>query len=271
MNGDGCLVAVDVGNTAVKLAVRRGDKTKYTKLISDLTISISGDNWVQDAMAWVRDQAECRETHWRIASVQRDAAERLANAIGNDKNVMLVGHRDVPMKVQVRSPERLGIDRLLSAYEAHNLYHGPLIVADAGSAVTVDYVDAQGTFCGGAILPGISLQLQSLARGTDLLPHVRLGDESTKLEIPGKETVEAIRLGVIMSVAGAIDRLVSLYQNQPDLPAESALLVVTGGDATTLASYIQEPHEVEPNLVCRGLLDLTSNTGETPDPAVMLE
>lgn len=251
-----CTVAVDVGNTAVKLCVRQSGS------LVDHAIAIDHSTWHRSAIDWVRDRLGCQNTRWRIASVHRRAAGRLVDALRDDDPnaaIDLVTYRDVPMPVGVDNPSALGIDRLLSAYAAKHLLDGPLVVVDAGSAVTVDWIDADGRFCGGAILPGLNLQARALATGTDALPQI---DWSLHRDVrlPATNTADAIHAGILIGVASTIDRLAQIYidSSPPQKNASSGLgqLVLTGGDSPALSPHVQTTHVQTPNLVCRGLLNL---------------
>jgi type III pantothenate kinase len=247
-----CLVAVDVGNSAVKLAVQRESS------IIDHSIRIGASGWELSVIGWVRDQLGCRDTLWRIASVHRSATSQLEAAIRKSNQgavISLVGYRDVPMMVEVDQPDRLGIDRLLGAYAACNRFGSPLVVIDAGSAITVDWVSQERHFCGGAILPGLLLQSRALVMGTDALPQVELAS-SNPLQLPAKNTTEAIRGGIVAGVCAGIDGLIGRYCETARLPSDRVIVVMTGGDAPTLSPHLRHSHQVCSNLVCRGLLDL---------------
>ena len=187
--------------------------------------------------------------------MHRSAAIRLSTAIQEatpSAQVRLVSRLDIPLQLDVEFPDRVGIDRLVGAFAALKFTEPPIVVVDAGSAVTVDYVDATGRFCGGAIMPGLQLQTTSLATGTDALPDLDWQSDST-LAIPGRNTLQAIRLGVLTAVAAGIDRLVDQYSSLSNSERKISVLV-TGGDANLLSSQLKCEHQVEPNLVCRGLL-----------------
>ena len=255
MTNPPCIVAVDVGNSAVKLNAGGADLAKASR-----SIPLDSPAWPQQAMDWVRDQLGCQQAHWRIASVHRSAAERLGRAISAahfDSRVHLVTRHDVPMRLRVDHPDRVGIDRLLSAWAASRETERAVAVIDAGSAVTVDWVDAQGDFQGGAILPGLNLQTASLAIGTDALPQIAWADAG-RFEVPAKNTADAIRLGVLAGLAGAIDRLVELYSQSL---GGSYDVFVTGGDAAVLSPHLRREHRQCANLVCRALLDLPLSVG----------
>ena len=265
-----CTVAVDVGNTAVKLAVRQkssgsGDQ-EYT--IVDSAIAIDTLCWPTDAINWVLDRLGCQNTLWRISSVHRRAAEKLIESIdglhanGDQAVVQLVRYQDVPMQVAVDVPDRLGIDRLLSAYAATCLPQTDhtadgLVVIDAGSAVTVDWVSAKGVFSGGAILPGLGLQAKALAMGTDALPQI---DWTSVREpnLPATNTHDAIYGGILIGVAAAIDALVLRYFGA-DAQITAKNVVLTGGDSATLSRHLRCHHQCHSHLVCRGLLELNDS------------
>ncbi|QDT13517.1 type III pantothenate kinase [Stieleria marina] len=276
MSERNCVVAVDVGNSAVKLCVRRGEEKKVGDALGDksvaaelaqLSVPICENAWHLRATRWVRDQVRCEHSHWLIASVHQPAAQTLQHAIDAmsvdsdmQMTVASVSRRDVPMNVRVDQPDRLGVDRLLSAYGARNQFGSPVTVVDAGSAVTIDWVNDEGDFCGGAILPGLRMQANALAYGTDALPEIdwKVGGSQSEnpATVAGTNTVDAIRLGLITAVTAAIDRLSVAYANSGAGSKAQSKLVLTGGDAATISPFVQQPHEVVPNLVCRGLLDL---------------
>lgn len=252
MSQQGGVVAVDVGNSAVKLCVR-DPESEY----SQHAIALSEADWTAAALRWAAGRLGDVPVQWRIASVHRSAAEQLCEAIqqlGPSASIRPVSWRQVPLPIHVDQPDRLGIDRLLGAWGAVGEFAGPLAVVDVGSAITVDWVERQRGFLGGAILPGLEMQALSLAAGTDALPNISW-DRHGRMAVPAKNTVEAIRLGVVAGVAGAVDRLVDLYAASEQLQTDCQV-VLTGGAAPAVAAHLKHPHAYRPHLVCRGLLDL---------------
>lgn len=215
---------------------------------------------------------------WWVASVHRDAARRFRDATaasGIDPAVLrIVTRADVPMPADVDFPDRLGIDRLVGAWGAFVEFRSPLIVVDIGSAVTVDHVTGDGRFAGGAIMPGITLQIAGLARGTDALPAVTwerarsaplsetYADSQASRCVPGKTTEDAIRLGILAGIAGGIEKAVRIYRDaiRGTETARRLQVVVTGGDSERIRPSLDVAHHHRPDLVCRALLDL-SNLG----------
>src|SRR5690606_19233698 len=118
-----------------------------------------------------------------------------------------------------------GMDRLANVVGAMKLVGAPVLVIDIGTAVTLDCLNADKQFIGGAILPGPLLQVQALKSYTSALPIV---DLSGSTNTPADSTADAIRAGAILGLAGAIERLI--IQTKLTLGAEAPVLV-TGGYA----------------------------------------
>lgn len=246
------LVAVDVGNSSVKLAAWGEDALREHAIRHD------SPRWDQAVLEWAVELFGDQPLLWRLASVRRSTANQLSDAIcarGSQPLIEFITHQHVPMTLAVDHPDRLGIDRLLSAFAASRRFPLPLVVIDAGSAVTVDWIDHQGCFCGGAILPGLGLQSRALATETEALPQLQW-DQPTPPTVPAKNTGDAMRGGILLGIAAAIDVLIVRYREAAQVAADQLTVVITGGDARTISPHLHHNHQVMPNLVCRGLLDL---------------
>lgn len=146
-----------------------------------------------------------------------------------------------------RDPNRLGVDRWLVMLGARSQVEGPVLVVDAGTAMTVDAVDGDGRHLGGYIVPGYTLQCRALAGGT-----ARVGFSP---EVPetawGVSTGSAVANGVLLGLAGLVDRaLIELRKGVGDTCA----LLLTGGDAPVLAPALLSPAVIDADLLFRGML-----------------
>jgi type III pantothenate kinase len=226
-----------------------------------------GERWIprdgqtgvhREGIEWLVSQLrpEAGDT-WKIASVNQSMLEVLVRYIRehlSDNAVQIVGNQDVGIPIRVDYPERVGIDRLLAARAALELVRdrgdgdGPLIVVQAGTALTVDWVDEAGRFCGGAILPGVGLSLQYLAAGTDQLPWLPSHSIVDFPTLPGRNTEQAIAAGVHAAVVGGAKFLIDRYRNGRPIP-----VVVSGGDGKLLRAAIETPVHYVGNLVLLGL------------------
>jgi type III pantothenate kinase len=155
----------------------------------------------------------------------------------------------VPIEVDVEFPDKVGLDRLLSAVAANALRPSsrPAIIVDSGTATTVNFVSAEGIFRGGAILPGLEMSAKALHHYTAVLPLIPVQELGGDVPVlPGRNTREAIRNGLFWGQVGAIRELVRqtcLQQNisLPDLtgeqdPSDAPWTVLTGGGGPVLST-----------------------------------
>jgi len=146
------------------------------------------------------------------------------------------------VKNAYRQPEKLGIDRWLALIAAHHKWLGNCWVVDCGTAITVDYLHADGRHKGGLICPGLHMMRQSLSQNTQLLPAIEQ-DYVTGLT---DFTEAAIYSGTLLAACGLIE------QSMQSLD-ENARLILTGGDASRIAPHLKYDTHIEPNLVLTGL------------------
>ena len=154
-----------------------------------------------------------RLLRWHIGSVNRPAASRLIDWLRDhrpDDEIMLLTSGDLPLVVKLPRPDMVGVDRLLDALAANRLRTPgrPAVVVDVGSAITVDLVDADGAFLGGAILPGIAMSARALHEFTDLLPQIDMAELAEPPPALGTATVAAMRSGLFWGAVGAVRQLV---------------------------------------------------------------
>ena len=139
-------------------------------------------------------------------------------------------------------PSSLGIDRWLAMVASYSRYQASVLVVDAGSAMTLDLVSAEGRHIGGYILPGLTLMRDALWGGTD---RVKVDADATSCGIdPAQDTAAAVNRGSLLASIAVIEKLLVQYQSN---------LVVTGGDAKQLLPYLKGKVDYQPNLVLDGL------------------
>lgn len=142
-----------------------------------------------------------------------------------------------------RDPGQLGADRWAALIGARGLHRGPAVVVMAGTATTIDLLDADGRFRGGLILPGFDLMRRALARGTAQLPLA----QAALTELP-RSTDEAIVTGCLLAQAGAIERVFAHIAPDP-----RACCLLSGGGAAPLAGALDVPLLRVDNLALEGL------------------
>lgn len=142
-------------------------------------------------------------------------------------------------------PQRMGVDRWLAMIGAFNEYPGGVIIVDAGTAVTVDYVSPDGAHLGGYILPGLHLMLDALGGHTAKV-RMRAGDVGSVG--PGHSTTECVNHGLAWLWSSAVERL-----QQDQQAYELQTIVVTGGDAGFFKDLLGAQAVVEPDLIFMGM------------------
>jgi type III pantothenate kinase len=150
-----------------------------------------------------------------------------------------------------RDPAQLGTDRWAALIGARAARQGATLVIVAGTATTVDMLDAKGVFQGGIIIPGIALMRESLSRGTAQLPDVA-GEYS---RFPAS-TEEAIASGTLLATLGAIERMGATLRDQV---GSEVALVLSGGAAPALLPHLPAA-EVREHLVLEGLAAIAGDT-----------
>lgn len=143
-------------------------------------------------------------------------------------------------------PQRLGVDRWLAVIAAHKQAPGAACVVDAGTAVTVDVVDAQGQHLGGLIAPGVHSQRRSMASGTG---QVRPRDYPEGLQLLGQSSEQALAWGSLHSVVALVETLRRELHQQHGV----AHWYLTGGEAGILLPQLSTGWQHCPNLVLEGL------------------
>lgn len=246
-------VAVDLGNTAAKWAIGSSDDAAPAAL---QRMPLRTADWTQQLIQQVQQQADGAGLCWRIAAVNTPARQQLIEqlrASDSTSDITVITRDHVPMTTCLPHPERTGIDRLLAIWQATRLYPTQqVVVVDAGSAITIDCASVSGEFLGGVIMPGLMLQFDSLARGTDALPAIEppeVSSDTAALPVPATDTITAIRSGILLGTAAAIDRLIAR-----SMAGSRHQAILTGGDAQRLSPLVTQPHVVLDRLVVDAIL-----------------
>ncbi len=158
------------------------------------------------------------------------------------------GGIDPGIEVKIDRPDDVGADRLVNAVSAHKQYGGPLIVVDFGTATTFDVIDADGSYIGGVIAPGVNLSLEALHMAAAQLP--RVGIEPTKT-VTGKSTVEAMQSGIYWGYVGLIEGLVKRLKDEHGADMK---VIATGGLAGLFSEATDCIGQPDPDLILLGLL-----------------
>ncbi len=234
-------LVADVGNSRIKWGV--------CARVEDEPAIVGRTALGDDAAEWHEQLARCKEKFpllkedgvltWAVAGVHPERCGRLRDWIAarGDRVVRIDRYDQLPLTVGVDEPERVGLDRLLNAVAANRELPSrrPAVLVDVGSAVTVDYLDEQHVFRGGAIFPGVRLMTKALHDYTALLPQVEVGPPAPAL--PGRSTVPAIQAGVFWTVLGGIEMIARRLRLAG---ARLPHIYLTGGDAEWIVEALAE-------------------------------
>jgi len=151
------------------------------------------------------------------------------------------------MEILIDNPAEIGADRVVNAYAAREMYGGPLIIVDFGTATTFCAVSRGGDYMGGAICPGIKISLDALTDRASKLPSIEI---TKPVNIIGKNTVESMQSGVLFGYVGQVEYLIGKFKEEL---GKDAKVIVTGGLAGMIAMETGVFDEIKPNLTLEGL------------------
>ncbi|MEX2358066.1 MAG: type III pantothenate kinase, partial [Pirellulaceae bacterium] len=231
------LIAVDIGNTNIHFGWFPGGQGSETlaEPASDFTTSTATPNF--EALAqWLPPGAE----RWFGVSVNRTGLMHLRQWVLSQGSMAftLLDHHTLVINAAVDHPEQVGTDRLAAAVAANHLRRPgqPAIVVDAGTAITVDAVSADGRFLGGAILPGLAMSAKALTGQTDLLPEVAIDPGDVPAAI-GANTSQAIRSGLYWGTVGAVRETIDRVGRQLSEQTKPQVFF-SGGNMSQLAQWL---------------------------------
>ncbi|SMF35938.1 type III pantothenate kinase [Pseudogulbenkiania subflava] len=234
---------IDAGNTRVKWALHDGRDWLAQGAVTHADIATLAAVWAGYPI---------RSVH--AASVASAAVTAALEAAAPQPVQWVRSQRDGGgVRNRYRDPSEQGADRWLAVLAARELCAGDVVVACAGTALTVEALTAEGDYLGGLILPGHALMLESLARGTANLNRM----PGQVVAFP-QGTQDALASGAADALCGAIERMRRrLVESTGRGPAE---LLLTGGDAERLAPWLAAPLRIVDNLVLMGLLKMAGES-----------
>ncbi|MDA8292086.1 MAG: type III pantothenate kinase [Actinomycetota bacterium] len=156
-------------------------------------------------------------------------------------------------------PREVGADRVVNAVAAVDLYGGPAIVVDLGTATTFDAISSAGEYLGGAIVPGIEISMGALFEHAAALRRVELVAPSSVI---GRSTVESMQAGAVYGYAALVDGLCRRMSGE----LGGATVIATGGLAPLVAPHTSVVDHYEPWLTLHGLRLVYERNGARPAP-----
>lgn len=240
------LLIFEIGNSHISVATAVGNSIRTNHRFAmnqfDAVIHHADDAWA----ALPDDRRKAVAAAAVVPAVLAELRSRLEDRY--EEALLTVGdelHR--PMSLAVEAPETVGIDRVCSAAAAYDVIGRSCAVASFGTAITIDCVNDEGIFMGGAILPGLTMSAHALHEGTSALPNVKIEPTGANY---GATTEQCIRNGVLYGAVGALREITERYATQLGTWPQ---LVVTGGNAELVQSQCEFIDNVVPDLCIRGI------------------
>ena len=252
------ILAVDAGNTRVKFGVCCNDESGTTHLPKcEFSAALARDQ----SLPWdnIREQLSSEFGMQAIVTGSHPPTiERLLRGWPTDLQPLhvLSNRERLPIKLDVEFPDRVGIDRILTAIAANVLRtpDQPAIVVDTGTAVTVNALSSAGTFLGGAILPGVELAARALHQYTALLPELQLDEMLAHVPAPvGRHTEAAISSGLYWGHRGAVMELIDRMSCSLSNDEQSVRVILTGGASRLWTRELPSGWTYEPDLTLQGM------------------
>lgn len=229
---------VDVGNTLVKFAVFQEDEL-VEKLIAELSEFEKIEKKISEKYPKIK---KCI-----LASVGRLPKEVVINLEKHYDVLILESHLKFPFQNHYKTPTTMGVDRMALVAASVKLYpKSNVLIIDAGSCITYDFITDQNTYLGGAISPGIRLRYKSLHNFTANLP---LLDTQVPEALIGDSTTSAIHSGVVNGISKEIDGIIDEYREK----YSDLTVILTGGDANFLSKQLKNSIFANSNFLLEGL------------------
>jgi len=245
------LFAIDIGNTKIALGVFEGEKLRTTLRIATglhrladeyaaLLFNLLPHHGI--AVKEIKEAIICS-----VVPPLVPVFEELCRHYLGVSPLMVEAGVKTGVRLRMDSPREVGADRVVNAAAAYQLYGGPGIVIDFGTATTFDVISKEGDYLGGAIAPGMEIAAEALFLRSAKLPRVELIPPKQAI---GKNTVTAMQSGVIFGYKGLVEGLVAQLSEEID---GKPRVIATGGYAELIAQQTPVIEIVNPHLTLIGL------------------
>ena len=152
------------------------------------------------------------------------------------------------IRIVTPNPQQIGADRIVDAVGAYEIYGGPVLVIDFGTATTYDFVDESGAFLGGITAPGIRISAKALSEDAAKLPDIEIKKPESIL---GKDTITSMQAGIVYGQIGQTEYIINKVKEEVGL--ENVKTVVTGGLGRIIANETTCIDIYDPNLTLKGI------------------
>ena len=245
------ILTLDIGNTNIKAGVFNGpelvdywristDRTKSSDEYGILLLNLFAQSKIDPAVDGIIMSSVVPTINFTI--------EHMCSNYFNQTPMQVVPGIKTGINLKYENPRELGSDRIVNAVAAYELYGGPCIFIDFGTATTFGVVSERGEFLGGAICPGIKLASEALTERTSRLPKIELVKPESVI---GRNTVSNMQSGLVYGFIGQVTYLIDCMKRE--LGAPDAKVIATGGMSRLIASGTDAIDEIDGLLTLKGL------------------
>ncbi|MGA2126533.1 MAG: type III pantothenate kinase [Xanthobacteraceae bacterium] len=255
------LLAIEQGNTNSLFAVHDGDHW-----IAQWRSATEPSRTADEYVVWLSQLMAMHKLELGhlnacvISSVVPQSIFNLRNLSRRYLHVepLIIGENtELGIQVRTSKPSEVGSDRLVNALGALELYRGPLIIVDSGTAITLDVIGSDGGFDGGVIAPGIHLSMEALHAAAAKLPRIAL---QKPRRVIGDDTVSAMQSGIFWGHVALIEGMIARIKAERN---EAMTVVATGGVASLFHGVTSAIDHFDPDLTIRGLLEIYRRNAAT--------
>ena len=245
------LLVLDVGNTKTAIGVYHEGEW-----IADWRITTHLDHLADEYHVLLKSLLQDEGLSWNdlsgsvMASVVPPLTaifqELIERTLGRPP-VVVGSDVETGVRIAIDNPREVGADRVANTAAVQELYGGPAIVIDLGTATTFDVVSKDGEYLGGAIAPGLGISAEALVRRTAKLPKVELTLPESSI---GRNTVSAMQSGLVLGYIGLVKELVERLKGE--IPGD-VKVIATGGMSEIVSEWSKVIDVINPRLTLEGL------------------
>lgn len=248
------LLLIDIGNTNIVLGIEdKGEIVKSFRIASDQNKTTDEYGFLIKTLLTSNQVDLTKLEAVVISSVVPKLSFTIPKVIRTYLGIKVievgVGTK-TGIEIRYDNPREVGSDRIVNSLAAYEIYGGPAIIVDMGTAISFDVINEKGAYLGGAIAPGIESASNSLFTRASRLPKVEL--ERPKKAI-GKTTNQSLQSGIVLGYISLIDGLVERLAAEMELSLDDVKVIATGGFTDLILNETKHIEYIDPNLTLKGL------------------
>lgn len=239
------ILAIDIGNTRTKAGLFEHEEMQRFWNIPSKDLENGMGEILADIPAEINLQIGWASVAKRMKFSQSSIWSKFANS---PKFTHIHSQMALPIKSKYATPDTLGTDRIVAIIGAQSMCEGvPILVIDAGTAITYDFANAEGEYIGGGIAPGMVMRFRALHEFTARLPLIS-PDEHVSLI--GDSTETCIQSGVQWGTIAEIERIIDYYKSEVSSDLQ---VFLTGGDTSYFENHLKNINFADSNLILKGI------------------